>query len=204
MAGSCGVVDATSATTTGSRRQDFDALVQPLLRPLYNAALGYVRDPVEAEDAVQETVVKAYRSFDQFQQGTNFKAWVFRILTNHCINRFRRSERQPDAVAFDDVEREAELAGSELLSAVTLPDAALMESMLDEEVQLALAKLPDEFRKVVVLSDIQDYTYREIAQILGVPIGTVRSRLFRGRRLLRESLGQYARERGLIEETDLG
>lgn len=197
------VTEPAPSSRQAAKRREFESLIEPLLKPLYNTALGYVRNPVEAEDAVQETVLRAYRSFHQFKAGTNFKAWVFRILTNHCINRFRRKERGPDAVGFDEVEREAELAGSQQQSDTVSPDAALFESMLDEEVQTALNELPIEFRTVVVLSDVRDFTYQEIADILQIPIGTVRSRLFRGRRLLRESLEKYARERGLIRETDV-
>lgn len=186
------------------QRQEFEALLTPLLKPLYNAALGFTRHPSEAEDAVQETVLRAYRSFDQFERGTNFKAWVFRILTNHCINRFRRKERGVDAVGYDDVEREAELAGSREQSPSVAPETAVFDGLLGEEVQSAIATLPEEFRVVVILSDLQDYTYREIADFLSIPIGTVRSRLFRGRRLLRELLDEYARERGIVREADHG
>ncbi|MCC7492749.1 MAG: sigma-70 family RNA polymerase sigma factor [Fimbriimonadaceae bacterium] len=184
------------------RRAEFERLLQPLLKSLYNTALGYVRNPADAEDAVQDTVLRAYRAFGGFQPGTNFKAWLFRILTNYCINRFRRSERAVDAIAYEDVEREAELAGARLLTAADTPEPAIFDDLLDEEVEAAIASLPLEFRIVVVLSDLQDYTYQEIADIAQVPIGTVRSRLFRGRRLLRQALEQYARERGYLREMD--
>lgn len=184
------------------RRAEFEQLVQPLLRPLYNAALGYVRNPTEAEDAVAETVLRAYRAFDQFAAGTNFKAWVFRILTNHCINRFRSAERGPEAVAYEAVEREAEAAASARQPAGLEPEPALFDDLLGEEIQAALARLPAEFRTVVILSDVREFTYQEIADVLDIPLGTVRSRLFRGRRLLREMLADYARERGLVRETD--
>ncbi|NUP99412.1 MAG: sigma-70 family RNA polymerase sigma factor [Armatimonadetes bacterium] len=187
-----------------TRRAEFEAHIEPLLKPLYNTALSYVRNPAEAEDAVQDAVVRAYRAYDQFVPGTNFKAWVFRILTNHCINRFRREERGLEAVGYEDVEREAELAGSRLVPSSTDPDAALFDQMLDQEIQQALSSLPPEFRIVVVLSDLQEYTYQEIADILEVPIGTVRSRLFRARRLMRRALEKYALERGLIRESDVG
>lgn len=186
------------------QRQEFEALLAPLLKPLYNAALSFTRHPAEAEDAVQEAVLRAYRSFDQFERGTNFKAWVFRILTNHCINRFRRAERGVDAVGYEDVEREAELAGSREQSPTVAPETAVFDGLLGEEVQTAVASLPEEFRVVVILSDLQDYTYREIADYLGIPIGTVRSRLFRGRRMLRELLATYARDRGIVREADHG
>jgi len=197
-------VNGKSAVGREAQRQEFEALLAPLLKPLYNTALGFTRHPTEAEDAVQETVLRAYRSFDQYRRGTNFKAWVFRILTNHCINRFRRKERGLDAVGFEEVEREAELAGSREQSPSVAPETALFDGLLGEEVQTAIASLPEEFRVVVILSDLQDYTYREIADFLGIPIGTVRSRLFRGRRMLRDLLETHAREHGIVREADHG
>ena len=200
----CDGVKGKSAAGQQRQRQEFETLLAPLLKSLYNTALGFTRNPTEAEDAVQETVLRAYRSFEQFKRGTNFKAWVFRILTNHCINRFRRKERGPEAVGYEDVEREAELAGSREQSATAVPETAVFDDLLGEEVQSAIAQLPEEFRVVVILSDLQDYTYREVADFLSIPIGTVRSRLFRGRRLLRELLEDYARERGIVREADHG
>lgn len=186
-----------------TRRQQFEELLQPILRPLYHTALSYLRDPQDAEDVVQDSIVRAYRAFDEFEPGTNFKAWVFRILTNLCINHHRRRENGPGHVAYEDAEREAEATASARQSATVLPVAALLEQVLDEEVERAVAGLPPEFRTVVILSDVQDFSYQEIASVLGVPIGTVRSRLFRGRRLLREQLATYAVERGILKESEV-
>lgn len=177
--------------------------MQPLLRQLYHTARHYTRQPEDAEDLVQDTIVRAYRAFDEFEPGTNFKAWVFRILTNLCINHHRRREHGPQQVAYEEVERDAETASSVHQSATALPSAALLEQVMDEEVEEAVGRLPVEFRSVVLLSDVQDLTYQEIATILGIPIGTVRSRLFRARRLLREALLDYALERGMVKESDV-
>ena len=187
----------------GDPRSEFERLTAPLLGPLYNAAYGFVHQRENAEDAVSETVARAWRAFEQFQPGTNFKAWLFRILTNLCINRFRREERGPETVAFEDLEREAERAGQAQPGAAALPDAVVLGRMLDEEVEIALRALPDDYRMVVLLSDIHEFSYQEIARALEVPVGTVRSRLFRGRRLLRRALADYALERGILRESDL-
>lgn len=187
----------------GEARAEFERLVTPLLGPLYNAAYGFVHQRENAEDAVAETVARAWRAFEQFEAGTNFKAWLFRILTNLCINRFRREERGPETVAFEDLEREAERAGAARDGASSLPDAVVLGQMLDEEVETALRGLPEDYRMVVVLSDIHELSYLEIARALEVPVGTVRSRLFRGRRLLRRALADYALQRGLLRESDL-
>ena len=200
--GRWGVRRPTPAAAADARRAEFEALVQPLLKPLYHAALGYVRHPTEAEDVVQDAVLRAYRAFDRFERGTNFKAWLFRILTNLCINRFRSAEHRVEVVGYEEVEREAELAGSQQGPPSGAPEVAVFDQLLDEEIQEAIAALSPEFRAVVILSDLREFTYRETAQLLDIPIGTVRSRLFRARRLLRDALAGYARERGVIREAD--
>lgn len=182
--------------------QTFEELVQPLLGSLYHTALSFVRNPADAEDAVQETLLRAYRAFERFEHGTNFKAWLFRILTNYCINRHRRGERAPDSVAYHDIEREAEAAGARQQEWVGEPVAAVFDELLDEQIERAIDTLPMEFRAVLVLADLQDQSYKEIADQLSIPIGTVRSRLFRARRLMRDQLTDYALERGYIRERD--
>ncbi|MCC7495143.1 MAG: sigma-70 family RNA polymerase sigma factor [Fimbriimonadaceae bacterium] len=186
------------------RRQEFEQRLQAVLKPLYLTALTYEPRPEDAEDLVQEVVLRAWRSYDRFEPGTSFKAWVLRILTNHCINRFHRAQRQVQEVRYEDAERPAELAGSRLQGRRSEPEAELYDGLLDEEVQAALAALPEEFRVAVVLADVQELSYLEMAQVLEVPLGTVRSRLSRGRRLLRAALTPYALRRGLIREDDLG
>lgn len=194
------MVAGSGDNSAAERRSEFERLFEPLLGPLYNAALTYLGRSHDAEDVVSETIARAWRSFAQFEPGTNFKAWVFRILTNLCINRHRRDTRAPATVGYEELEREADLAGSTLVASSDLPDAALLEQVLDEEVEAALASLPEEFRMVVLLADVHELPYQEIAESLSVPIGTVRSRLSRGRSLLRRSLHDYARARGLLTE----
>lgn len=187
-----------------SRRGEFEDRLRGVLKSLYTTALSYTHDRDDAEDLVQECVLRAFRSFDQYQDGTSFKAWTLRILTNLCINRFHQTRKDLEQVGYDDVEREAELAGSRLQSPANEPGAELFDRLLPEEMQRAVGALSPEFRAVVMLCDVQELTYQETAAVLGVPIGTVRSRLFRARRLLRVSLLEYARQRGLIPEQDRG
>jgi len=176
-------------------------LLAPYRQQLYNAALGLTRHRENAEDLAQEVIVRAYVGFHQFERGTNFKAWLFRILTNTYINEYRRKGRAPDQVALEEMPFEAEYEVSlERADPSTLPEAATLSRVLDEEVEQALKDLPEEFRLVVVLSDLQEFSYKEISRFLKIPIGTVRSRLFRGRRMLRQKLAGYARERGWIRE----
>lgn len=188
-------------SSAAEQRAEFERLLQPLLMPLYNAALAYLGHAQDAEDLVAETVARALRGFSQFESGTNFKAWVFRILTNLCINRHRHDVRTPETVGYDELEREADVAGSTLQARADLPDAALLAEVLDEEIEAALAGLSEEFRMVVILADVHELPYQEIAESLGIPVGTVRSRLSRGRHLLRRALAGYAAERGLTPES---
>jgi len=156
------------------------------------------RNADDAEDLAQEVFVRAYSAFDQFQKGTNFRAWLFRILTNTFINRYRRRSREPQTTAWEDLNREAEAGASGGLSPEDQPEEALLATVSDEEVEAALEGLPEEFRMAVILSDIHEFAYQEIADVLQIPLGTVRSRIFRGRRLLRASLRPYAQKRGMI------
>ena len=181
-----------------SRRTEFEELAEQYQRDIYSGALRMTRNADDAEDLAQEVFVRAYAAFDQFQRGTNFRAWLFRILTNTFINRYRRRARQPQTTAWDELTREAERSASEGLSAAEQPEQALLATVSDAEVEEALADLPDEFRLAVILSDIHEFAYQEIADVLRIPLGTVRSRLFRGRRLLRRSLREYAERRGMI------
>lgn len=177
---------------------EFEELARQYQRDIYSGALRMTRNADDAEDLAQEVFVRAYAAFDQFQQGTNFRAWLFRILTNTFINRYRRRARQPQTTAWDELTREAERTASEGLSVGEQPEQALLATVSDAEVEDALADLPEEFRLAVILSDIHEFAYQEIADVLRIPLGTVRSRLFRGRRLLRQSLREYAERRGMI------
>lgn len=184
-------------------RAEFEALLEPYRRQLYNSALNLTRHQDDAEDLTQDVLVRAYTSFHQFQRGTNFKAWLFRILTNTYINEYRRRRRAPTLVALEEVSFEAELELSqEQADPSTLPERAVLSQVYDEEVETALQELPEEFRTVVLLSDVQEFSYQEISRMLKVPMGTVRSRLFRGRRQLRAKLEDYARKRGFLREGD--
>lgn len=185
-------------------RAAFETLLAPHRGALYNSALRLTRSQEDAEDLTQDVIVRAYVSFHQFQQGTNFKAWLFRILTNTYINEYRRRLRVPTLIALEDIscEAELELTGEQAASS-TLPENAVLANIFDEEVETALRELPEEFRLVIILSDLQEFSYQEIANMLKIPIGTVRSRLFRGRQRLRSKLEAYARRRGFLRGSDV-
>ena len=189
--------DAVSADTV--TRHQFEELAYKHARDIYNSALRMTRDKDDAEDLAQDTLTKAYASFHQFRPGTNFRAWLFRILTNTYINVYRRRRRGPDFVALDEITaNQAARAHEGGQGWYSRPEDAVFADLPGEEVQAALADLPDAFRLVVILSDIEQFAYKEIARMLGIPIGTVRSRLFRGRRRLRNALREYAKVQGII------
>ncbi|MFQ6097298.1 MAG: sigma-70 family RNA polymerase sigma factor [Armatimonadota bacterium] len=185
--------------STEDRRAEFEALAQKYQRDIFNGALRMTRSRDDAEDLAQETFVKAYSSFHQFRRGTNFKAWLFRILTNTYINVYRRKRRGPEFVALDDLTADlAALNRAEEGHSPTEPEEAALARLPDEEIEKALSELPEVFRLVVILADMQQLPYRDVAEALDIPVGTVRSRLFRGRRILRRRLREYASGRGMI------
>jgi RNA polymerase sigma-70 factor (ECF subfamily) len=179
-------------------RDLFEAQAMPFIDQLYAAAMRMTRNPSDAQDLVQETFVKAFASFKQFEQGTNLKAWLYRILTNTFINTYRKKQREPYQGTIDDLE-DWQLGGAESTTATSSrsAEAEAIDHLPDSAVKDALQSIPEDFRLAVYFADVEGFSYQEIAEIMKTPIGTVMSRLHRGRRLLRDLLAGYAAERGL-------
>jgi RNA polymerase sigma-70 factor (ECF subfamily) len=175
----------------------------PLMDGLYGAAMRMTRNPADADDLVQETYLRAYRGFAGFEQGTNLKAWMYRILTNTYINQYRKKQRRPDESDIEDVEdlylyrRLGGLAGA---TAGRSAEDELFDQITDSTIKDALEALPEQFRIAVLLADVEGFAYKEIAEILDIPIGTVMSRLHRGRKGLQKQLYEFGRERNLVPE----
>ncbi len=169
---------------------------------LYTAALRMTRNPADAEDLVQETYLKAYRGFNSFQEGTNLKAWLYRILTNTFINTYRAKKRRPEETDIEDVEdlylypRLGGLAGA---TAGQSAEETVLEHFTDDDVKAAIESLPESFRMVVLMADVEGFSYKEIAEILDIPVGTVMSRLHRGRKALQKALMEFGVRRGFVE-----
>lgn len=178
----------------------FTEQAMPLMSSLYSAALRMTRNPADAEDLVQETFLRAYRGFGGFQEGTNLKAWLYRILTNTFINIYRAKKRRPDETELDEVEDlylYRRLGGLEAAALGRSAEDELMDWFTEVEVKEALDALPENFRIAVLLADVEGFSYKEIAEILDIPIGTVMSRLHRGRKSLEKRLYDFASSRGL-------
>jgi len=194
--------DPRETESDDERGERFDRDALPYVDQLYSAAMRMTRNPADAEDLVQETFVKAFSSFHQYKPGTNLKAWLYRILTNTFINTCRKQQREPTRAPAEDIEdwhlmRSAEHSSGGLRSA----EMEALDRMPDGDVTVALASLPEEYRMAVYYSDVEGFAYKEIAEIMDTPIGTVMSRLHRGRAALRHLLADYARDRGIMTGT---
>lgn len=184
----------------GTLRGRFEAEAMPVLEQMYGAALRLTRNPADAEDLLQETSLKAYQSFHQFEPGTNLKAWLYRILTNAYISRYRKAKREPVKVSADgdtDFSLYDQMAGEGVS-----PEDQILAKIPEAEVKAALEELPDQFRMAVMLADVEGFSYKEIAGITDVSIGTVMSRLHRGRKALQRALWEYARGHGLVDQKE--
>ena len=183
----------------------FAEQAMPLMSSLYSGALRMTRNPADAEDLVQETYLRAYRGFGGFQEGTNLKAWLYRILTNTYINAYRAKQRRPDETDLDEVEDlylYRRLGGLEAARSGRSAEDELMDTFSEAEVKAAIEDLPENFRMAVLLADVEGFSYKEIAEILDIPIGTVMSRLHRGRKALQKALYDYAVTHGLADRPE--
>ena len=181
---------------------DFAAQAMGHMPSLYTAAMRMTRNPADAEDLVQETYLKAYRAFASFQEGTNLKAWLYKILTNTFINTYRAKKRRPEESDVEDVEDlylYHRIGANAPMSLGRSAEDEALDGFTDDEVKRAIESLPDSFRMAVLLADVEGFSYKEIAEIMAVPIGTVMSRLHRGRRALQKALAEYGLERGLVD-----
>jgi RNA polymerase sigma-70 factor, ECF subfamily len=180
------------------REQRFEQDVVPFMGQLYPAALRMTHNASDAEDLVQETIAKAYTAFHQFRPGTNLRAWLYRILANTFINSYRKRKREPATTPGADFQEDWQVSTDPLAPPAPSAEAEALDRLADSDILSALRELPEEFRVAIYLADIEGYPYREIAELMGTPLGTVMSRLHRGRNKLREKLARYAPDRGNI------
>ncbi len=198
-------LDGVTTDEATTKRDLFEEQALPFMNQLYAAAMRMTRNPSDAADLVQETFVKAFQAFGQFQQGTNLKAWLYRIQTNTFINNYRKNQRNPYQGTIDELE-DWQLGGAESVtqsSSTRSAEAEAIDHLPDSAVKDALQSIPEDFRLAVYFADVEGFSYQEVADIMKTPVGTVMSRLHRGRRMLRESLADYARDRGIIAAADV-
>lgn len=184
-----------------SKQKAFSELVEPHLASLYSTALRLTHNQNDAEDLVQDTLFKSFRALEQFQKDTNFRAWIFRIMVNTFITGYRKAVKQPQKVSYDDMEEF--FLYKRLDESVNLQETSkeeFLENMFDDDIKGALENLPYQFRLVVLLCDVEGFSYNEISEIINAPLGTVMSRLYRGRKLLQRYLWSYAKERGYVKD----
>ncbi|MEK7733725.1 MAG: sigma-70 family RNA polymerase sigma factor [Planctomycetota bacterium] len=188
-----------------NKRKEFEELAMPHIDALYSMALRYIFNKEEAEDLVQETYLKAYRFFSTFQQGTNIKAWLFKILRNTFINKYRKATNMPGEVLYEGLETlsteqttvQEDISGK--LTDTLATRCNNVSNLMEDDIKHAIESLPLEYREAILLSDVEELSYKDISEIANVPVGTVKSRLNRGRKLLQKSLWEYAKDRGFID-----
>ncbi|HEU5113807.1 MAG TPA: sigma-70 family RNA polymerase sigma factor [Acidimicrobiia bacterium] len=182
---------------------NFERDAMQYARQLYSAAMRMTRNPADAEDLVQETFLKAYRAYHTFEEGTNLKAWLYRILTNTYINKYRKDSRRPSEVdlgSVEDLYLYRNIGSEESAEAARTTEDRVLDGLVESDIKKAVEDLPENFRLPVLLADLEGFSYKEISDILDIPIGTVMSRLHRGRKAMQKSLWEYAVNRGLVPE----
>ncbi len=194
-----------SADRKEDLKAEFERVALPQLSHLYTSAVYLTKDKAEAEDLVQETYLRAFRFFDKFETGTNVRAWLLSILRNLFINRYRQKRREPKAVECEKLDAVYEsMVEQGKNPGRGNPEHNFVSQMMDDEVESALKGLPEEFRTAIVLVDIEELSYQETAQVMECPVGTVRSRVSRGRRMLQVALREYALQKGVVKSTEMG
>lgn len=183
---------------TDNLNGEFNELFEAQINGLYSLALRMTRNQLDAEDLVQDTALKAFRYFDKFDRGTNFRAWIYRILTNNFINTYRKNKKEPNKTDIDAVSFKIEEQGTSFWDRLDdRSEGYDYSDLFDDDINAAIDKLPDEYKLVVLLSDVEDMSYKEISVVIEHPIGTVMSRLHRGRKMLRKFLSHYAEQKGI-------